>query len=62
LLAGARGARPADVPALAATLYALSDFAVANAARVSEVDVNPIKVLPLGQGCLALDAVIVPHR
>ncbi|WP_431281491.1 acetate--CoA ligase family protein [Humitalea sp. 24SJ18S-53] len=60
LLAGARGAPPADVPALAASLYALSDFAIANAARIAEIDVNPIKVLPLGRGCMALDAVILP--
>jgi acyl-CoA synthetase (NDP forming) len=62
LLAGLRGAPPADVPALARTLYALSDFAVANARDIAEIDVNPIKVLPHGQGCLALDAVILPRR
>jgi len=62
LLAGARGAPPADFAALAASLYALSDFAMANAERVAEIDVNPIKVLPDGRGCLVLDAVILPRR
>jgi hypothetical protein len=62
LLAGARGAAPADVAALASALYALSDFAVANVDRIAEIDVNPIKVLPRGQGCIALDAVIIPRR
>jgi acyl-CoA synthetase (NDP forming) len=60
LLSGIRGNPPADVNALASSLYALSDFAIANAARISEIDVNPIKVLSRGRGCFALDAIIVP--
>ncbi|MBY0337266.1 MAG: acetate--CoA ligase family protein, partial [Acetobacteraceae bacterium] len=61
LLAGVRGAPPADVPALAAALCAISDFAVVNASWIAELDVNPIKVFPRGQGCLALDALITPE-
>ncbi|WP_207538464.1 acetate--CoA ligase family protein [Sabulicella rubraurantiaca] len=61
LLAGVRGAPPSDLPSLAAALYALSDFAVANAGWIAEVDVNPIKVFARGQGCLALDAIIIPR-
>lgn len=62
LLAGTRGAPPADIAALAASLHALSDFALANGDCIAEIDVNPIKVLPRGRGCLALDALIVPKR
>lgn len=61
LLAGVRGAPPSDLPALAEALYALSDFAMANAGWIAEVDVNPIKVFPRGQGCIALDALIIPR-
>lgn len=62
LLAGVRGAPPADIEALAASLYALGDFAAAHADSIAEIDVNPIKVRARGQGCVALDAVIVPKR
>lgn len=62
LLAGMRGAPAADVESLTRSLYALSDFAVANAGCIAEIDVNPIKVLPRGRGCLALDAMILPRR
>jgi acyl-CoA synthetase (NDP forming) len=62
LLAGVRGAPAADAAALAEALYAISDFAMANAAWIAELDVNPIKVFPRGQGCLALDALIIPRN
>jgi len=58
LLDGARGRPKADVPALAGALSALSAFAVAAGPRLAGVDVNPLLVLPAGQGCYAADAVI----
>jgi acetate---CoA ligase (ADP-forming) len=58
LLDGARGRPRADVPALARALSALSAFAVAAGPRLASVDVNPMLVLPRGQGCYAADAVI----
>ena len=58
LLDGARGRPKADVPALAKALSALSAFAVAAGPRLAGVDVNPLLVLPEGQGCFAADAVI----
>jgi acyl-CoA synthetase (NDP forming) len=58
LLDGARGRPKADVPALAKALSALSVFAVAAGPRLAGVDVNPLLVLPEGQGCFAADAVI----
>jgi acetate---CoA ligase (ADP-forming) len=55
---GAVRRRPAaDVKALAACLYALSDFATAHAETLAEVDLNPIKALPTG--CVVVDALIV---
>lgn len=58
LLDGARGRPKADVAALARALSALSAFAVAAGPRLASVDVNPMLVLPEGQGCYAADAVI----
>jgi acyl-CoA synthetase (NDP forming) len=58
LLDGARGKPKADVKALAEALSALSRFAVAAGPRLASVDVNPMLVLPAGQGAYAADAVI----
>jgi len=56
LLTGARGRPPADVPAAARVLSALSVFAAANAGRIAGIDLNPVTVLP--EGAFALDALI----
>ena len=58
LLDGARGRPKADVAALARALSALSAFAAAAGPRLAGVDINPVLVLPEGQGCFAADAVI----
>ena len=58
LLLGARGRPKADVAALAQALSRLSAFAAAAGTRLASVDVNPMLVLPEGQGCYAADAVI----
>ena len=58
LLDGARGRPKADVPALASALAALSRFAAGADERLLSVDVNPLLVLPEGQGAFAADAVI----
>jgi acyl-CoA synthetase (NDP forming) len=58
LLQGARGRPKADVAALAKALSHLSAFAAAAGTRLASVDVNPMLVLPEGQGCYAADAVI----
>ena len=62
LLAGFRGQPPADVDALSRCLEALADYAWADRAAIAEIDLNPIKVLPRGQGCVVVDALIVPHQ
>ena len=56
LLTGARCRPPADVPAAARVLSALSVFAAANAGRIAGIDLNPVTVLP--EGAFALDALI----
>ena len=59
MLGSIRGRPAADMKALIACLHALSDFAHDNADRLAEVDLNPIKALPEGRGCVVVDALIV---
>lgn len=58
LLGGIRGAQPADVEGLAATLARLSAFAAANADSINSIDVNPY--VAIASGGYALDALVVP--
>jgi acyl-CoA synthetase (NDP forming) len=58
LLDGARGRPKADVAALARALSSLSAFAAAAGPKLASVDINPVLVLPEGQGCYAADAVV----
>jgi len=58
LLAGARGAPPADVTALAAIVAKVAALMRA-ASDVMEIDLNPVMVYPQGQGACALDALVV---
>jgi acetate---CoA ligase (ADP-forming) len=62
LLGPVRGGPGADIASLAACLYALADFAVANHDRISEIDLNPIKARPTGMGCVVVDALIATRR
>ncbi len=59
LLAGARGQAPRDIAALRELLIKVSDFVVANAAAIDEMDLNPVWVGREGEGAYPLDAVIV---
>lgn len=59
LLNGARGRPAADIPALEALLLRVSDFVVANADRIEEMDLNPVWVGAVGEGAMPLDAVII---
>ena len=54
-----RGKPAADVKSLAACLYALADFALGMRDHLAEIDLNPIKALPEGHGCIVVDALIV---
>jgi succinyl-CoA synthetase beta subunit len=62
MLDGWRGAAPGDKNAAASGIAALSRFIADFAGEVQEVEINPFAVLEEGQGCLALDAVIVPRK
>jgi len=59
VLNGWRGAPPADTKAAAKAIAAVSRFIADFADEVLEVEINPLAVFAEGQGCLALDAVIV---
>jgi succinyl-CoA synthetase beta subunit len=57
LLDGFRGP-PADVPALARGIVAISELAAANSHDLLSLELNPLRVLPAGDGVVELDAVI----
>ncbi|MDX1690698.1 MAG: acetate--CoA ligase family protein [Acidimicrobiia bacterium] len=59
LLEGHRGSEPMDVGALAAALSDISRLCAHLGPSVRELDVNPVRVLPAGQGVVALDALVV---
>ncbi len=59
LLRGFRGKPPADVNALADTLVRISHLAVHLDGLLAELDINPLMVLPAGQGVKAVDALVV---
>ena len=54
-----RGAKPADKPALAELMVALSRFAADHADSIAEIDLNPVIVHPAGEGLGVVDALIV---
>ncbi len=58
LLAGFRGKAAGDVDALVDAVLAIAAYAQAHAHTLLELDVNPVLVLPAGQGVLAVDALI----
>jgi acetate---CoA ligase (ADP-forming) len=62
MLGPIRGRPAADVASLVACLEALADFAQCNADVLDEIDLNPIKVLPAGRGCVVVDALIVGQQ
>ncbi|MFZ5827794.1 MAG: acetate--CoA ligase family protein [Bacillota bacterium] len=59
LLTGYRGRPVADIPALARTLVHLSWLGLELNDRIAELEINPLAVLPEGQGVMALDGVLV---
>ncbi len=57
-LAGYRGKPAGDLDALAQALVSLSQLAVHDGPAVAEAEVNPLIVLPKGQGVIAVDALV----
>jgi hypothetical protein len=62
LLEGARGNPPGDIEALAAAIHALAQLAVDLQDEIEEIDLNPVIVLPAGQGVLAVDGLVVTRK
>ncbi|MEX0758693.1 MAG: acetate--CoA ligase family protein, partial [Tistlia sp.] len=58
LIEGHRGRPAGDLAALVAAVQAVQRYAVAEAHRLVELDVNPVLVLPEGRGAVAVDALV----
>lgn len=59
LLDGARGRPKADVDALATLICNVSRLGMDLRERLEELDLNPVRVRPVGDGVIALDALFV---
>jgi succinyl-CoA synthetase beta subunit len=59
LLTHPRGASPADLPAVARLLAAVSRLAAANADELESLDLNPVLVGEEGEGCILVDALLI---
>ncbi|MET8802860.1 acetate--CoA ligase family protein [Streptomyces sp. NPDC004546] len=59
LLDGVRGRPPADRDALVEVILRVQRMALELGEHIAELDVNPLMVLPRGQGAVALDALVV---
>jgi acetyltransferase len=62
VFSGVRGASPADLEALADMAARLSWLAHDLCDEIAELDLNPVVVLPAGQGAFAVDALIVTGK
>ena len=58
LLDGYRGGPKGDIDALVTAVAAVASYVAADAAKLEELDINPIMVLPQGSGIVAADALI----
>lgn len=59
LLDGYRSAPKADVAAAARAIAALCDAVLAGGEELREIEINPLLVLPKGQGAVAVDALVL---
>ncbi|WP_409237710.1 acetate--CoA ligase family protein [Streptomyces sp. PA5.6] len=59
LLDGVRGAAPADIDALVEVVLRVQRMALELGDDIAELDINPLMVLPRGQGAVALDALAI---
>jgi acyl-CoA synthetase (NDP forming) len=58
ILGGVRGKPPADVDALCNAIVGVSRLAINLGDQLRGLDINPLIVLPKGQGAVAVDAVV----
>jgi acetate---CoA ligase (ADP-forming) len=59
LLNGFRGAAKADTPALSQLIAQISVLAARHASEISEIEINPVLVHPIGEGVTVVDALVV---
>ena len=59
MLKGFRGQTAGDINALVDAILAIGDYAQAHWDSLLELDINPLLVLPQGQGVVAADALII---
>ena len=59
MLKGFRGQKVGDISALVDAILAIADYAQAHWDSLLELDINPLLVLPQGQGVVAADALII---
>jgi acetyltransferase len=59
VLRGFRGAPPADIEALIDVLISVGNLALDWSERIEALDINPLLILPEGQGTVAVDALLV---
>jgi acetyltransferase len=62
LLNGFRGAAKADIPALSQLISQISVLAAHARDQISEIEINPVLVHPVGQGVTIVDALVVPKK
>ena len=62
LIEGYRGRPKGDLEATITAVARAADYVVMNAARLEELDINPLMVLPEGHGVAAVDALIRRRR
>ena len=62
LLEGHRGRPALDLRALCHAVAAISELAAENADRLRTLEINPLLVMPHGEGAIVLDAVIETGR
>jgi acetate---CoA ligase (ADP-forming) len=60
LLRGARGRPRGDIDALVDAIMKLQRLALEVGDEIAELDVNPLMILPKGQGVVAVDALVIP--
>jgi acetate---CoA ligase (ADP-forming) len=58
LIAGYRGAPAGDMNEVVQLVVGVADYVADNATRLEELDLNPVLVLPEGEGVIAVDAFI----
>jgi succinyl-CoA synthetase beta subunit len=59
ILTGLRGRERGDLDALAQAIVALSTLAARPELRIREAEINPMLVMPEGQGVMAVDALVL---